>query len=272
MHNTETNNRFSRKGYLEAAKQFGSPEDVAEQALSNLIEGEVVGLAVSGKLASGKDTVAPTVLSRLCFPSIEHLFFAHPLKEEFNQILDIMRDAPSASAATRVLVDQLTLADAHARKMVEKMYVFANEYTTLTAFDRTPEIRSGLQYLGTDVRRSQDENWWVNRSMYKGIEALANGRSVFYTDCRFPNEVEASGRIGCLTVRLDITPETQASRLMGRDGLVVDEKAISHPSETVLDNYPNFDLRVSNDTEIETPIAAALAAVRAHQQRYADIG
>ena len=55
--------------------------------------------------------------------------------------------------------------------------------------------------------------------------SLANNRSVYYTDLRFLNEVTGSASIGCFVARIDITPETQAERLMGRDGLTVDPAA-----------------------------------------------
>lgn len=264
--NFDDNQTFSSETLFRSAELSGVSSDVAEQALANITSGSVVGLAVSGKLASGKDTVAPAALSRLAVPSIEHLFFARPLKDEFSEILAVCRSAGSAAAASSLLIDFLELPAEAADRLVEMLYEFANNNPELDAYSRTPEIRLGLQYLGTDVRRSQDTDWWVKRATAEAITALANQRSIYYTDLRFPNEVAGAASIGCYVVRIDVTPETQAARLMGRDGLTVDPAAGQHPSETVLDDFEGFHLRVSNDDLIEEPVAAILAGITEHRQ------
>ena len=50
------------------AREVGVETDVIVKARRNLQEGLVYGLAVSGKLASGKDTVAEMVMDRLGRP------------------------------------------------------------------------------------------------------------------------------------------------------------------------------------------------------------
>lgn len=252
---------FSAEKYMDIAATSGVDAGTAELALEQIRNGNVVGLAVSGKLASGKDTVAPAVLSRLAVPSIEHLFFARPLKAEFSEILSIFRSTESPVGACARLTDEMQIPDDAAVRLASMLFEFANENPDLDAYDRTPEIRLGLQYLGTDVRRSQDPEWWVKRAVAEAITATSQSRSIYYTDLRFPNEVTGAALAGCYVVRIDVSPETQAARLMGRDGLTVDPTASQHPSEIVLDDFEGFHLRVSNDGPIEEPVAAILSGI-----------
>jgi hypothetical protein len=248
------------------AAMIGCTADETTAACDALTSGAAVGLAASGKLASGKDTIAPAVLARLGVASTEHLFFARPLKTEFDMVLSVIRDSATDREAVGVLVDTLDMPQTGAVELVGIVGHSARADLALTAYHRTAEVRTGLQYLGTDVRRAQDPDWWVKRSLGEAVRALAAQRSVLYTDCRFPNEVGGARRIGCLTVRLDISAETQAQRLAARDGLRPDPEALRHPSETVLDDYERFDVRVSNDGDIEATVAEVAAALVEHRQ------
>jgi hypothetical protein len=259
--------RFDPQWLLANAETFGCSGQEIEDALDAVRSGNVVGLACSGKLASGKDTVTPAVLARLGVQSCDHLFFARPMKAEFDEVLTLLRTSADRNAAAWQIETVLGIPREHAGNLAERFYEVANADLTLTAYSRTPEIRHGLQYLGTEIRRSMDEDWWVKRSIGDLIRAFASGRSVYYTDCRFPNEALGVAMGGCFVFRLEVTPETQEARLAGRDGLAPDPAALAHPSETSLDNYDGFDLVVSNDGEIEHAIAAVLAGVASHRAR-----
>lgn len=58
------------------------------------------------------------------------------------------------------------------------------------AKDRYPEIRRLLQVYGTDIRRTQDPDVWVNR-LREWVSELPDGTRVVVPDVRFHNEVRA---------------------------------------------------------------------------------
>ena len=253
----------SNNVFIDVADLVNVPRDVAREAHTNLASGRVVGLAMSGKLASGKDTVAPAALSRLGMQKLAHLYFAQPIKDEMDEMFTVMRQAESQNHAVVTIAQQMDLPYWAAEELVAGLWVPVLSDLTLHARSRTVEVRRALQYLGTDVRRSQDPDFWVKRSLQQALLEMAAGSSVFFTDARFPNEVDAMHRIGFVVVRLEITAETQRKRLAGRDGMVPDQSAVNHPSEVALDNFDNFDVRVSNDGPVEIAIAATLEALAA---------
>lgn len=254
---------FDANSFREAALGVGLAPELVEAALRRLRAGEVIGLAVSGKIASGKDTVAPMVLDQLGYSPAEHLFFAKALKAEFDRMVAILRAEADPVLAAVAISEQLNIPADQAELFVVRLFEHVRSDSALNAYSRTPEIRWGLQYLGTDVRRAQDTDYWVKRALVPAVSALAAGRSVFFTDCRFPNEVDGSRRVGFLTARLEVSQGVQRARLEQRDGKF-DPSAFLHASECALDDYESFDVVVDNDHDLLSTVAATAEALRAH--------
>lgn len=224
-------------------KQVAAAEDV-------LHSGDAVFLSVNGKLASGKDTVAPLALEAVGVVDALHLYFALALKDEVDVVFDEIRLSGVPYLAAVGAMDRLGVPHAHraaVRSVVEAVWDEVRGDRALTSRHRTDGIRRALQLWGTEVRRAQDPEYWVKATLRPAVTAMAEGRSVYFTDCRFENEVRGASRCGFVTVRLEVTPDVQRQRLMGRDGLKVNEEALLHPSETALDGYPGFDLVTGND-------------------------
>lgn len=246
--------------------------DVVDVALANLAADRCTFLVVSGKLASGKDTVAPAILDRLGYTETTHLYYALPLKEELNAIMGDIRAwfftvRPASMTQRRrrdlahILAAKHDMSVEHAEFFVGRLLDQVRMTHSLHSRSRTEVVRQALQRLGTDVRRSQDPEYWVKLALKPAVETLAQGRSVFFTDARFPNEVEHASLLGARTCRLDISRAVQADRLRGRDGIAVpSEETLTHLSETSLDDYAGFDIRVSNDGTLEEGLAAVLSA------------
>lgn len=242
------------------AESVGVEPEVIIAARRNLREGRVYGLAVSGKLASGKDTVASMVMEKLGQSGAVQLTWATALRRELDEILDSIKNAVTPRQA-RLETEGRGIEPHHAQEIVERLWdCVRNE--NANAYSRTPQIRWALQYLGTDVRRAQDQLHWVRLSIKEAADNLANGVSVYYTDCRHPNEVEVPRQLGFYAVRLEISPDTQRERLWGRDGLGVDSSAISHPSEVMLDGYGGFDLIVDNNGAIDHAVETICAGLK----------
>ena len=75
----------------------------------------------------------------------------------------------------------------------------------------------------------------------------------------FPNEVESLAKIGGLTVRLEIDQEEQARRLLARDGRVPNFEELNHRSETALDAYQDFHVRVQSLNGVDATLKETLA-------------
>ena len=97
-----------------------------------------------------------------------------------------------------------------------------------------------LQYVGTDVVRKQDPDFWVN--FMKSVLKLFNGEwdYVLIDDVRFQNEIEGlQDTFDVITLRVN--------RPMYENNLTDDQR--KHPSETALDDY-TFDYTLINPGDI----------------------
>lgn len=258
-----------------AVATYNLPEATTRLALSAAAARDVHLVGLSGKLASGKDTVAPLVMRMLGAQPVEHQSFATPLKDQGDQILATIREyAHLTRATTPLLLGQRVdlaqyLATMHSLPFEQAMDFFATgelcdaviDDPDLCSRSRTPVVRAFLQHLGTDVRRVQDDLYWVKRATAPAVTAMAAGTSVYFTDTRFPNEADAVRALGGIVIRLDVTEDTQRERLFARDGIDLDPAATSHSSETALDDYDRFDARVSNDGSLEETLAAIAACL-----------
>ena len=261
---TKQADRLSAEAITDHALWIGANETVARQAASRVVsDPALVLLGINGWLASGKDSVAPSVLAELGVRDAGHVFYARALKDELDLIIAVVADASVPETAERTVSAMFDVPAPHAHHMVTLLWQPTHSGGLRpTAYSRTDEVRLALQYLGTDIRRAQDPDYWVKRTLLPVVSSLAEGRPLFATDVRFANEVTGSQQLGFRVVRLDITRETQRQRLLARDGLEPDPKALYHASETALDDYAGFDLRIDNDGELRDTVAQVAALWR----------
>lgn len=259
-----------------AALELGANLRSARAAGENLAAGRVQFIAMSGKMGAGKDTFARPILTMLGHQRSAQGYFAYALKAEMTEIFETIREwsksvpgplLASLPDAARTSLAR-AIAETHNIPMGQAREYFAGVLAddvlrdrTLLGTTRTQIVRAAQQNLGTDVRRAQDDQYWVKRTMPTAIDHLAAGASVYFTDTRFSNELSAVRALGGLAIRLDVSPETQLARLRARDGehLEVTEAQRMHASEVELDDYAFFDVRVSN----EGTVAATTALLRA---------
>lgn len=244
----------------EISNKYDIDKNTVSEALYNLETGTRF-ITISGKIGAGKDTIAPLVLKSLNIPTekMVQTSFAYYLKKEIQDIIDSLRDNPGISA--QEISEQMSILETDAA-LVKKWLYETTLDTELTSYSRTQNIRKTLQYWGTEVRRAQDPNYWVKKCVQLTYSYLADGKSVYITDARFPNEADAVQDVYGKVVRLNVSPEVQEQRIMSRDGLIVSEDARNHPSETALDEYNNFTMQIDTDfltpTEIVDQITSAL--------------
>lgn len=248
-------------------RKYDVPEALIQQAVHNLLAADtpVLGVAVSGKLAAGKSTTAPLVLSSLGIPSSsqEEVYFAYTLKHEVDTIIRFIRENYESLNVVELArgIDQLqnTGLDNANQILAFLLPEFLIGSAPKNGWDKTPGNRRALQYWGTEIRRTQDENYFVKKAIANIAQHFANGKSVYVTDGRFENEIEALRAVGVKLVRIDVSREVQIQRLADRDGTVLTVEMENHLSETSLDNYPHFDVRFNTDNL--TPEQAAAVAV-----------
>lgn len=253
---------LSKQEYLRAFLEYSVEERVAQLAAERLATNPPVLFATSGKLASGKDTITKALILELAGEDHSHVSLSTAMKDEAQEVLNTIRSSDDKGDAIEMLLE-FNITQEQAKEVVESVYDFAKAEQTVTTRERTPWIRALLQYWATEVRRAQDKDYWTKKTIASVAEMIANGKDVIITDIRVPDEVERLQTIGFTIIRLDITPEVQADRLMGRDGLAIDPKAASHPTEVALDDFPGFNIRVeNNDVSIEELVSTIIESYR----------
>lgn len=236
---------------------YGVPADYAESASDLIAKGHVRIIGFSGKMGSGKDTVAPIVSDAVTRHSAKHLFFSVHLKNEVNDIIRLIGAGANLTETAGIVAREMGVSTDDADEVVGLLYDPVRKNPTLSAFDRTVVTRKVAQVWGTGVRRAQDENYWVDKAVVdiirsiesypdKGSLSPSNPLVVYITDARFPNEIDALVEIGAYAARLNVSPEQQRRRILSRDGLEVSDEQLSHLSETALDNY-SFHAIVDTD-------------------------
>lgn len=95
-----------------------------------------------------------------------------------------------------------------------------------------------LQYVGTDVIRKQNPDYWVDFVINLMRLFADEWDYVLIPDARFPNEIERWKQEGfdVTTIRV-VRPEFEST---------LTAEQLSHPSETALNDYP-FDFVITNN-------------------------
>ena len=241
---------LTRSEIIKSALSFGVDEETASIAAGRILSREVLMLGFSGKLASGKDSVALGVVSALKLEPVVHMSFAQPLKEEVNQAISLVRDRSISEAREILCVKDSGIFD----NFVTLLSLALQETPRATSMTRTAGMRRVLQFWGTEVRRAEKDDYWVSKAVVSALNYAANGKNLFYTDGRFPNEILGPQSVGFMVIRLEVSPEVQAERLASRDGLIPDPLSLVHSSETALDGYLGFDLVTDNEGKFEDTV------------------
>ena len=211
-------------------------------------------IVVSGKLASGKDTVAVETMRILGFPDAVRVSVAEPLRKEVEAILDLSRKHETADAIAGISVYG---------RISESMAITVHAMATralavnpkVTSYMRTADMRSLLQYWGTDVRIAQDPSYWIRKAIYSIFHVLATDKAVYITDARFVGDIDLARSICFYALRLEVSAIVREGRLFVRDGLMLDPATENHPSEQSLENYRDFDIVVDNSGPLQQTVA-----------------
>lgn len=229
---------------------------------------KVVILGVSGKKGAGKDTFADG-LNQLITERDHFSFnmeaFGNALKGEATSIIVQLYSFIHGEYNTSKEDFLVRFAAANVLSVEEATYIYDLMHHSLFKFGgkkingwtRSEAVWSLLRFLGTDVRQPQDKLYWARRIVQTVCANAHNGVSTIVSDVRFLHEVKAIQDIGGYVVRIDVSPDVQMRRLSKRDNVKATLDATQHRSETELDDYPDFDLRINNDSEghLDTKLA-----------------
>lgn len=208
----------------------------------------------SGGMGAGKDTIRLRLLEHLTQENKDfkefHFSFADPLKDELNAILETLQLGKESG----VLERDFNLTGGEVKTLINILSGVYPEYPSIHARSRHKAIREALQYLGTDVRRFHDPDYWVNLAKATIKEKQKDGYLIMVTDGRFENEFRAVQDLGGVAICLKTGDDLRLKRMAERDGIVPDPNALNHKSEQDWKTYKGFDVVVdsSNLTEQET--------------------
>lgn len=250
-----------RNDHAEVSEQVARLADKRRtRAGQRLVGGALSGIGLAGPMGAGKDTTGEAIADVLRHPSMtrvaggrapRRVAFADVLKREayrqalaVKNILTLRRGVESALDVERAIVEDEALcaafmpagaplpgglvglycqivADAQRERVGEEAFISV----------KTPAKRVAYQLLGQAVRRV-DPGYWV-RAAVEGIDW--EREFPVFTDVRMPNEVSALYDAGAPVVYLRVSPQVQRERLLARDGSLPSESALSHETETALD-------------------------------------
>lgn len=195
-------------------------------------------ISFSGKIASGKDTLANALqmnLKKDLNVNFEIISFGYFLKDELKDFIDnLYFDERILSNIFQISIDDI-------KKCKEILYTEEN----CDIKNKTNNIRKLLQYYGTNIRRKQDKNYWINRLIYYIKNSKTN--NFIITDSRFVNEIESLNIFDTFKIDLRISKDEQLRRITNRDGTILSLDELNHLSECELDGYKNFDLILDVD-------------------------
>ncbi len=199
----------------------------------------VVG--ISGKIGSGKNYLATQITKELTNRgfTVSEGSFATKLKSELEAIMVMYATNLKDPLVFEKLSQHFNIPYDQIVELCGYIYddVVNADIQFISGYSRTEGIRRGLQFLGTEIRRNVNNNYWVDLFW----EDLPSADFIFVTDVRFVNEADSVLAKQGVMFRLEVPKEVIASRTNDRDGLKYSEKAKEHLSETALDDYPNFD-------------------------------
>lgn len=190
--------------------------------------------ALSGKIASGKDTYAQRLKEHYS-PAVVRSFSA-PLKSEIQLALNSPEWARGLPLPERT------------RELVDIVRCERDKGVAHGEHDSS-SMRLLLQSWGTDFRRAEDPDYFVRKLLSRVEKDLSRGLYVVVSDCRFRNELSALRDRGAITIRLSVSEEEQRGRSAGR-GSDFSAQIASHASENDLDSE-RFDIEIPAGLSLE---------------------
>jgi adenylate kinase family enzyme len=202
-------------------------------------------LALTGPAGCGKDTVADLLVTHCEFTK---LAFADALRGEVANAFDIDMQLLTRRETKEHPLTALALNKCLNTAFVDRLVASELvEWESGLATPRSP--RQILQWWGTDFRRRDNPDYWVNQLKSKISYLIKQGLGKYFviSDCRFANEADMTrnvfnGQIWQITrPGCEIAQDAHVSETTGRDfapDFVVDNsQGIRHLQQQCLGEY-----------------------------------
>ena len=220
-------------------------------------------VGISGKMGSGKDTVASLLAERFSQSGEKAVIrsLADSLKEEVARLAAYAIISQNEQELCDLVTSWSGISSIQAQELLKVMHqlvvslleqrVESNEVTAEMLYRNPadkPLVREVLKFWGNDVRRAQNPDYWVDMAAGYAEDQRSMGVSCVIPDVRRKNEAGFIKDAGGLLVRLNVSEQEQMRRLLSRDNKLSDRSAFSHITETDLDDYNRFDLILNTDS------------------------
>lgn len=226
-------------------------------------------IILSGKLHVGKDTFADKLKLKLekRGDSVYKVAYADSTKNDMVQIIRLILRGRSVEGVMRSMDIgptygyQMTKIFNYINQDLSENSDLKSEFYSLNNEELQSKLklfkhyRLIMQTYGTEIRRSLDSKYWINKVLDK-IHRISDYNirknvDVIVPDGRFKNEIKLgedlnSLRYRVLTVRLEAPNDVIKDRIKNdpNDQEEISKETFSHSSETELDEFRDFDFFV----------------------------
>lgn len=206
-----------------------------------------VFIAVSGKMFSGKDSLADAIAARLreLGRQVVRLTYSDVICAEAQPGVEVMRRLGHAIPRGELADEVASAVSITHEQAVEFIEAVESDLADpeFTIRSRTPGSRFILQRLGSTWR---PDGYWARKVIERCASDVADGKDVVLVGVRLPAETVSSKAAGAAIIRLDVSRPVQIARSLERDGHEPKPEALDHPGETATDGF-DFDLRIDTD-------------------------
>ena len=179
----------------------------------NIKRATPIKIAITGRLRTGKDTIADFIEAHLGPDKVARLGFADALKYEL-----------STMVANFTLPDDLFVEEDN------QMYALPGAYKQHEELmsQRRAVNGVGWQWWGEYRRRFYGEDYWINHSLFQAslADAAYASKHIIIRDMRHPNEAQWTKQNGFYLIRVEGPCRSE------------DVRARDHPSERYVDELP----------------------------------
>lgn len=233
---------------INLAEKYGINPEKLERALSLIRERKIVFYAMSGKMGAGKDTIGDGIESKLKSKGekVISMSYSLPMRKEMQDVVNFYNSTGSHKITAR-----------HFNVSEQEVEKYLSILNGGNIYERTDEARLAVQYWGTDVRRKQNVNYWIDQLIKMVVEEVCKLNHIKISDVRFPNEADSILDLGGKIIRIELPDEVRVSRILKRDNLVPTKAHLEHSSETALDNYL-FDRVFDGEKSIDSLVDESL--------------
>ena len=242
-------------------------------------------IILSGKMHSGKDTFADKLKLELedREDTVYKIAYADSTKSDVVRIIKLFLLGKHVDEVMNIMDVgfvygyQMTKIFNYINQDLRENPYLKSEFSSLgnkelqSKLKKLKHYRLIMQTYGTEIRRSLNDKYWINKVLNKirkiSEDNISNNVDVIITDGRFKNEIKLSddldsSRYKVSTVRLEAPNEVIKDRIKNdpNDQEEISKETFNHSSETELDDFKDFDFFVdtTNQNMVESTIKKIL--------------